>query len=129
MLLKLLSASCAAEKQEALHAAQVIARIHTTQAVVRRLIHSLLICIGRHHPQALMYPLLVACKSQSSFRRSAAMHVVDNVRQHSATLVEQAQLVRMGLFKQVPVVTHLTISFFEACQGGMLDNTMLVHWQ
>jgi len=44
--------------------------------------------------QALMYPLLVACKSQSSFRRSAAMAVVDNVRTHAATLVEQAQLVR-----------------------------------
>ena len=73
----------------------MIARIHTSQTVVRRLIHSLLICIGRHHPQALMYPLLVACKSQSSFRRSAAMLVVDNVRQHSATLVEQAQLVRL----------------------------------
>ena len=44
--------------------------------------------------QALMYPLLVACKSQSPSRRAAAMFVVDNVRQHSATLVEQAQLVR-----------------------------------
>lgn len=73
--------------------AQVIARIHTSGTVVRRLIHSLLICIGRHHPQALMYPLLVACKSQSSFRRAAAMSVVDNVRSHSPTLVEQAQLV------------------------------------
>ena len=60
---------------------------------MRRLIHSLLICIGRHHPQALMYPLLVACKSQSSLRRSAALGVVDNVRSHSPTLVEQAQLV------------------------------------
>jgi len=73
---------------------QVIARIHDPQGVVRRLIHNLLICVGRHHPQALMYPLLVACKSQSGQRRSAAMSVVDNVRQHSATLVEQAQLVR-----------------------------------
>ncbi len=72
---------------------QVIARIHHSQSVVRRLIHSLLICIGRHHPQALMYPLLVACKSQSSLRRSAALGVVDNVRSHSPTLVEQAQLV------------------------------------
>ena len=40
-----------------------------------------------------MYPLLVACKSQSPSRRAAAMAVVDAVRQHSATLVEQAQLV------------------------------------
>lgn len=72
---------------------QVIARIHTTMQPVRRSIHNLLVRIGRHHPQALMYPLLVACKSQSTFRRAAAMSVVDAVRQHSATLVEQAQLV------------------------------------
>ena len=71
----------------------MIARIHTTVQPVRRLIHNLLVRIGKHHPQALMYPLLVACKSQSSFRRAAAMSVVDAVRQHSATLVEQAQLV------------------------------------
>lgn len=45
------------------------------------------------HLQALMYPLLVACKSQSTSRRAAAMAVVDNVRLHSATLVQQAQLV------------------------------------
>ena len=73
----------------------MIARIHTTVQPVRRLIHNLLVRIGKHHPQALMYPLLVACKSQSSFRRQAAMSVVDAVRQHSATLVEQAQLVSL----------------------------------
>ncbi|KAK9806197.1 hypothetical protein WJX72_004970 [[Myrmecia] bisecta] len=78
---------------------QVIARIHTSQVVVRRLIHALLVRVGRHHPQALMYPLLVACKSQSTFRRTAAMAVVENVRQHSATLVEQAQLVSQELIR------------------------------
>ena len=80
-------------RTQLLLAVQVIARIHTTVQPVRRLIHNLLVRIGKHHPQALMYPLLVACKSQSSFRRAAAMSVVDAVRQHSATLVEQAQLV------------------------------------
>ena len=70
---------------------QVIARIHTTSLPVRRLIHSLLVRVGRHHPQALMYPLLVACKSQSPARRAAAMSVVDSVRQHSPTLVEQVR--------------------------------------
>ena len=72
---------------------QIIARIHTANQPVRVIIHDVLVRIGRHHPQALMYPLLVACKSQSASRRSAAMSVVDNVRQHAATLVEQAQLV------------------------------------
>lgn len=36
-----------------------------------------------------MYPLLVACKSMSSSRKQAAQAVVDNVRNHSATLVKQ----------------------------------------
>jgi FKBP12-rapamycin complex-associated protein len=36
-----------------------------------------------------MYPLLVACKSMSSSRRTAAQQVVDNVRHHSAALVKQ----------------------------------------
>ena len=72
---------------------QIIARIHTNSETVRDMIQSLLIRIGRHHPQALMYPLLVASKSQSPSRRAAATAVVEGVRQHSATLVEQAQMV------------------------------------
>lgn len=39
--------------------------------------------------QALMYPLLVACKSISNLRRAAAQEVVDKVRQHSGVLVDQ----------------------------------------
>ena len=78
---------------------QIIARIHTNSARVRQLIQSLFMRIGRHHPQALMYPLLVACKSSSSSRRASAMTVLDNVRQHSATLVEQAQLVSQELIR------------------------------
>jgi FKBP12-rapamycin complex-associated protein len=78
---------------------QIIARIHTNSARVRQLIQSLFMRIGRHHPQALMYPLLVACKSSSSSRRAAAISVLDNVRQHSATLVEQAQLVSQELIR------------------------------
>ena len=78
---------------------QIIARIHTNSARVRQLIQSLFMRIGRHHPQALMYPLLVACKSSSSSRRAAAMSVLDNVRQHSATLCEQAQLVSQELIR------------------------------
>jgi FKBP12-rapamycin complex-associated protein len=39
--------------------------------------------------QALMYPLLVACKSISNLRKAAAEEVVDKVRQHSGALVDQ----------------------------------------
>eukprot|EP00198_Chlamydomonas_reinhardtii_P008241 XP_001697578.1 target of rapamycin, growth-regulatory PI3K-like protein kinase [Chlamydomonas reinhardtii] len=78
---------------------QIIARIHTHNTDVRQLIHHLLVKIGRHHPQALMYPLLVATKSQSPARRQAAYSVLECIRQHSAALVEQAQL---GLELAVP---------------------------
>lgn len=52
-----------------------------------------LICL-----QALMYPLLVACKSISNIRRAAAQEVVDKVRQHSGVLVDQVdQLINFQL--------------------------------
>ncbi|KAK3265868.1 hypothetical protein CYMTET_25476 [Cymbomonas tetramitiformis] len=84
---------------------QIIARIHSPSMPVRHLIHNLLVRVGRHHPQALLYPLLVACKSQSSGRRAAAMSVVDNLRQHSQQLVEQAQLVSQELIR-VAILWH-----------------------
>ena len=84
---------------------QIIARVHSSSIPVRELIQQLLIRIGRHHPQALMYPLLVATKSSSTGRRAAAMTVLDSVRQHSAPLVEQAQLVSQELIR-IAVLWH-----------------------
>eukprot|EP00850_Spirogloea_muscicola_P011604 SM000072S21238 [mRNA] locus=s72:583526:601430:+ [translate_table: standard] len=84
---------------------QMIARIHSQVAGVRSLIQGLLVQIGAHHPQALMYPLLVACKSMSNARRTAAQFVVDQVRHRSATLVQQAQLVSHELIR-VAILWH-----------------------
>ncbi|KAI3889270.1 hypothetical protein MKX03_003947, partial [Papaver bracteatum] len=84
---------------------QIIARIHSNNHAVRELIQSLLVRIGRGHPQALMYPLLVACKSISNMRRAAAQEVVDRVRQHSGVLVDQAQLVSKELIR-VAILWH-----------------------
>ncbi|XP_020086675.1 serine/threonine-protein kinase TOR isoform X1 [Ananas comosus] len=84
---------------------QIIARIHSNNKVVRELIQSLLVRIGRGHPQALMYPLLVACKSISVLRRRAAQDVVDKIRQHSGVLVDQAQLVSKELIR-VAILWH-----------------------
>ncbi|KAI3919103.1 hypothetical protein MKW98_016656 [Papaver atlanticum] len=86
---------------------QIIARIHSNNDAVRELIQSLLVRIGRGHPQALMYPLLVACKSISNSRRAAAQEVVDIVRQHSGVLVDQAQLVSKELIR-VAILWHET---------------------
>ncbi|OLL26279.1 Phosphatidylinositol 3-kinase tor2 [Neolecta irregularis DAH-3] len=84
---------------------QLIARIHAQHGVVRRTIHQLLSEVGRAHPQALVYPLTVATKSQSKARRSAAMAVVDKLREHSATLVDQALLVSHELIR-VAILWH-----------------------
>jgi FKBP12-rapamycin complex-associated protein len=45
--------------------------------------------VGKHHPQALIYPLTVASKSSSAARKSAAQKIMDAMREHSATIVEQ----------------------------------------
>ncbi|KAI3669407.1 hypothetical protein L6452_40642 [Arctium lappa] len=86
---------------------QIIARIHSNNHAVRELIQSLLVRIGQSHPQALMYPLLVACKSISNLRKAAAQEVVDKVRQHSGLLVDQAQLVSEELIR-VAILWHET---------------------
>ncbi|XP_024933499.1 serine/threonine-protein kinase TOR isoform X2 [Ziziphus jujuba] len=84
---------------------QIIARIHSNNRAVRELIQSLLVRIGQSHPQALMYPLLVACKSISNLRKAAAEEVVNKVRQHSGVLVDQAQLVSQELIR-VAILWH-----------------------
>lgn len=67
---------------------QLIARIHTS-GPQRRLIHQLLSNVGKEHPQAIVYSLTVASKSQSVSRRKAALVILDRMRSHSALLVEQ----------------------------------------
>lgn len=49
--------------------------------------------IGKHHPQALVYPLTVASKSASLPRRNAANKILKNMCEHSASLVQQAVMV------------------------------------
>ena len=78
---------------------QLIARIHVTSPQVRRLVHHVLSDIGRQHPQALVYSLAVAAKSQNVTRRTAAVAILDKMRAHSATLVDQALLVGQELIR------------------------------
>lgn len=78
---------------------QLIARIHITAPQVRRLVQNVLGEIGRHHPQALVYPLSVAAKSQLVARRTAAVAILDKMRSHSAVLVDQAMLVGQELIR------------------------------
>ncbi|KAF8064841.1 phosphatidylinositol 3-kinase [Lyophyllum atratum] len=84
---------------------QIIARIQTPHANLRQNIHTLLADIGKHHPQALIYPLTVASKSPSASRRNGALAIMDRMREHSPTIVTQALLVSHELIR-VAILWH-----------------------
>lgn len=84
---------------------QLIARIDTSRPLVSRLIHNLLIDIGKSHPQALVYPLTVASKSASVYRKSAANKILKSMCEHSQTLVTQALMASEELIR-VAILWH-----------------------
>ena len=84
---------------------QLIARISQPNARVRQSVHNLLAEVGRSHPQALVYPLTVAMKSNLGRRARAASQIVDSLRHHSGNLVQQAEIVSHELIR-VAVLWH-----------------------
>lgn len=84
---------------------QLISRIHQPNAVVSRSLLWLLSDLGKAHPQALVYPLTVAIKSESVSRRNAAQSIIDSMKLHSPVLVDQANLVSSELIR-VAVLWH-----------------------
>lgn len=84
---------------------QLIARIHAPDPSVRKLIQHVLTDVGKAHPQALVYPLTVASKYPSETRRRAALSIMNKMRDHSASLVEQAVLVSQELIR-VAILWH-----------------------
>lgn len=83
----------------------MIARIDTPHTLVSRLVHKLLIDIGKQHPQALVYPLTVANKSASIPRRNAANKILKTICVHSPILVQQAVMVSNELLR-VAILWH-----------------------
>lgn len=84
---------------------QLIARIDTNRLLVSKSIHYLLVDIGKIHPQALVYPLTVASKSNSPIRRSAANKILKSMSEHSPTLVRQAVMASEELIR-VAILWH-----------------------
>lgn len=84
---------------------QLIARIDTSRQLISRLVHQLLVDIGKHHPQALIYPLTVASKSTAPGRQTAAKKILDSMQLHSPNLVQQAMLVSEELIR-VAILWH-----------------------
>lgn len=84
---------------------QLIARIQQPDPVVRHSIHQLIMDVGKAHPQALVYPLTVAAKSQGTRRQRSALTLMENMKSHSAKLVTQAEIVSQELIR-VAVLWH-----------------------
>ncbi|KAI9673478.1 MAG: phosphatidylinositol kinase- protein kinase tor1 [Caeruleum heppii] len=84
---------------------QLIARITQPNPRVRQSVHNLLADVGRAHPQALVFPLTVAMKSNIKSRARSAGQIMDSMRSHSAKLVEQADIVSKELIR-VGVLWH-----------------------
>ncbi len=97
---------------------QLIARIDTNKPYVPNLIRDLLIDLGKIHPQALVYRLILACNTSSNgsstarqvgpnqpVRNSAASEILQILRESNNTLVEQAKLVSEELIR-VAILWH-----------------------
>ena len=84
---------------------QLIARIDSPKLQVNLSIRHLLTDVGRQHPQALIYPLVVASKSVAREREIAANRVLNCMREHSHTLVQQALLVSEELIR-ISILWH-----------------------
>ena len=78
---------------------QIIARVQSPRANVSGLIVRLLHEIGKAHPQALIYPLTVASKSNVHERKRLALLVMNKMKEHSSKIVEQAQMVSTELIR------------------------------
>ena len=84
---------------------QLIARINQPNMRVRQSTHRLLAEVGKAHPQALVYPLTVAMKSNVTRRSHSAGQIMESMRQHSPNLVQQADIVSQELIR-VAVLWH-----------------------
>lgn len=84
---------------------QLLARINQPNGRVRQSIHKLINDVGRAHPQAMVFPLTVALKSDVSRRARHAAQLMEVMRSHSPLLVEQAELVSHELIR-IAVLWH-----------------------
>ncbi|KAJ1558803.1 phosphatidylinositol kinase- protein kinase tor1, partial [Nowakowskiella sp. JEL0078] len=84
---------------------QLIGKIHAPVSDVRRLVHQLLLDVGKSHPQAIVYSLTVAAKAPNVVRKTAANQIIDLLRQHYSALVDQALLISNELIR-VAILWH-----------------------
>eukprot|EP00048_Salpingoeca_helianthica_P003613 m.68925 g.68925 ORF g.68925 m.68925 type:complete len:2501 (+) comp12804_c0_seq1:29-7531(+) len=80
---------------------QLIARINLDDLPVRTALHSLLVRLGIIHPQALLFPLIVAARNVKAgdAHRKAAQNILQQLRVHSRELQDQAEMVADELIR------------------------------
>lgn len=78
---------------------QLIARIDIPKSLVCKIIQQILLDVSKCHPQALIYSLTVAQKSNVASRNKAANNILRTMSEHSSTLVNQALLVSDELIR------------------------------
>ena len=91
----------------------MIARIDEPKATVAQVIHELLSIVGREHPQALVFPLSVPSKSESSKRSAAANSILLGMKRHSEQLVDEALLVSKELIRVAILWTEMWLTGLE----------------
>uniref|UniRef100_H2Y9H2 non-specific serine/threonine protein kinase n=1 Tax=Ciona savignyi TaxID=51511 RepID=H2Y9H2_CIOSA len=101
---------------------QLIARIDSPKSLVSSINHHLLTDIGKHHPQALIYPLAVASKSSISMRNHAANKILNKMCDHSNNLVKQAIMVRYGVSEEL---IRVAILWHELWHEGLEEASRL----
>jgi FKBP12-rapamycin complex-associated protein len=115
---------------------QLIARIDHPEKNARELLHMLLTRLGERHAQALVYPLSVALMSPTEERKDAATTLMNSLKRHSRTLIEQALMVADEL-RRVTILWqerwHEVIEdasrlyFGEGNVRGMIDMLVMLH--
>lgn len=79
------------------------------------------VIVGKTFPQALVYPLTVAAKSNSTWRKCAANKILTSMSEHSPTLVNQAKVASEELIR-VAILWH------EIWHEGLEEASRLVRF-
>lgn len=66
---------------------QIIARLECEDPLLKKAVHSLILLIGKCHPQAVLYSLIVPYKSESVSKQQAAASLIDQLKSTFPSLV------------------------------------------
>lgn len=72
---------------------QIIARASTRDAKLRELINELLKKLSKHHPHALVYPLVMAVRTSSPERKAVAEAVLQVMMENWPEIVKDVKVI------------------------------------